>query len=64
MSFSALSLDSQLVNTLAKLGYQQPTPIQIEAIPAILAKQDVMAGAQTERENRSLCSPHFAAIAP
>ena len=47
MSFSALSLHSQLVNTLAELGYQQPTPIQIEAIPAILAKQDVMAGAQT-----------------
>ncbi|MGL5665114.1 MAG: DEAD/DEAH box helicase, partial [Shewanella sp.] len=47
MSFSALSLHSQLVNTLAELGYRQPTPIQIEAIPAILAKQDVMAGAQT-----------------
>jgi len=47
MSFSALSLNTQLVNTLAELGYQQPTPIQVEAIPAILAKQDVMAGAQT-----------------
>jgi len=35
------------VNTLASLGYESPTPIQLEAIPAILAKRDVMAGAQT-----------------
>ena len=47
MSFSALSLNSTLVKTLAVLGYESPTPIQLEAIPAILAKRDVMAGAQT-----------------
>ncbi|MCS6190909.1 DEAD/DEAH box helicase [Shewanella baltica] len=47
MSFSVLSLNSTLVNTLAELGYESPTPIQLEAIPAILAKRDVMAGAQT-----------------
>uniref|UniRef100_UPI00404737C8 DEAD/DEAH box helicase n=1 Tax=Shewanella baltica TaxID=62322 RepID=UPI00404737C8 len=47
MSFSALSLNSTLVNTLAELGYESPTPIQLEAIPTILAKRDVMAGAQT-----------------
>ncbi|AVI64622.1 DEAD/DEAH box helicase [Shewanella sp. WE21] len=47
MSFSALSLNSTLVNTLAVLGYESPTPIQLEAIPAILANRDVMAGAQT-----------------
>ncbi|WP_413472334.1 DEAD/DEAH box helicase [Shewanella baltica] len=47
MSFSVLSLNSTLVNTLADLGYESPTPIQLEAIPAILAKRDVMAGAQT-----------------
>ncbi|MCS6113795.1 DEAD/DEAH box helicase [Shewanella baltica] len=47
MSFSVLSLNSKLVNTLASLGYELPTPIQLEAIPAILAKRDVMAGAQT-----------------
>jgi len=35
------------VNTLASLGYESPTPIQLEAIPAILAKRDVMAGAHT-----------------
>lgn len=47
MSFSALPLNSTLVNTLAALGYESPTPIQLEAIPVILAKRDVMAGAQT-----------------
>ncbi|MEM6188299.1 DEAD/DEAH box helicase [Shewanella scandinavica] len=47
MSFSVLSLNSTLVNTLASLGYESPTPIQLEAIPAILTKRDVMAGAQT-----------------
>ncbi|ABN60770.1 DEAD/DEAH box helicase [Shewanella baltica] len=47
MSFSVLSLNSKLVNTLASLGFESPTPIQLEAIPAILAKRDVMAGAQT-----------------
>ena len=47
MSFSVLSLNSTLVSTLANLGYEAPTPIQLEAIPVILAKRDVMAGAQT-----------------
>lgn len=47
MSFSSLPLHAHLVNTLAQLGYQQPTPIQAEVIPVILAKQDLMAGAQT-----------------
>ncbi|ABS07446.1 DEAD/DEAH box helicase [Shewanella baltica] len=47
MSFSVLSLNSTLVNTLASLGYESPTPIQLEAIPTILAKRDVMAGAHT-----------------
>ncbi|MCL1089994.1 DEAD/DEAH box helicase [Shewanella profunda] len=47
MSFDALALNANLVNTLASLGYESPTAIQLEAIPAILAKHDVMAGAQT-----------------
>lgn len=45
--FSNLSLDNQLVETLNELGYNQPTPIQLQAIPAILDNKDVMAGAQT-----------------
>ncbi|MGL4447412.1 MAG: DEAD/DEAH box helicase, partial [Shewanella sp.] len=46
-SWGSLCLHAHLLNNLAQLGYQQPTPIQIQAIPAILAKRDMLAGAQT-----------------
>ncbi len=45
--FAALGLQQALVDALAERGYSAPTPIQSAAIPAILAGQDVMAGAQT-----------------
>ncbi|BAJ03225.1 DEAD/DEAH box helicase [Shewanella violacea] len=45
--FSSLSLRPELLQVLTELGYTQPTPIQTQAIPAILAGQDIMAGAQT-----------------
>ncbi|MGX9461818.1 DEAD/DEAH box helicase [Shewanella sp. A14] len=47
MSFTDLSLHSILTDRLAELNYQQPTPIQLQAIPIILSGKDVMAGAQT-----------------
>lgn len=47
MSFASLALDKQLLKSLTKLGYEQPTPIQEKAIPAILNNEDVMARAQT-----------------
>jgi len=47
MSFSSLGLNQQLVSAVTELGYTEPTPIQLEAIPAILSGQDIMAGAQT-----------------
>ena len=47
MSFSSLGLTQQLISTLSKLGYSEPSPIQLEAIPQILAGRDVMARAQT-----------------
>ncbi len=47
MSFSSLPLSDKLLSVLAQKGYQQPTAIQAEAIPAILAGQDIMASAQT-----------------
>jgi superfamily II DNA/RNA helicase len=47
MDFSSLQLNDTLLSALEKQGYIKPTPIQAEAIPAILSKQDVMAGAQT-----------------
>ena len=47
MSFSSLGLHANIVNQVTKLGYETPTPIQLEAIPAVLENRDVMAGAQT-----------------
>jgi ATP-dependent RNA helicase RhlE len=40
-------LSEALVRAVADLGYTQPTPIQQQAIPAVLAGGDLMAGAQT-----------------
>lgn len=47
MSFSSLALSDKLLSVLAEKGYQQPTAIQAEAIPAILVGNDLMASAQT-----------------
>ena len=47
MSFSTLGLHADLLSVLDTLGYQMPTPIQLTAIPEVLAGHDVMAGAQT-----------------
>ncbi|MBR7888793.1 DEAD/DEAH box helicase [Marinomonas sp. A79] len=47
MSFASLGLHPDILGHLTTLGYETPTPIQREAIPAVLARQDVMAGAQT-----------------
>jgi len=47
MSFSALKLSEPLLNTLTELGYSEPTAIQKQAIPTILAGKNVIAAAQT-----------------
>jgi ATP-dependent RNA helicase RhlE len=47
MSFASLGLIDPLLRTLGELGYQAPTPVQLQAIPAVLAGRDVMAAAQT-----------------
>jgi superfamily II DNA/RNA helicase len=47
MSFASLGLIDPLVRTLDALGYRTPTPVQAQAIPAVLAARDVMAAAQT-----------------
>ncbi|CAJ0810417.1 ATP-dependent RNA helicase RhlE [Ralstonia wenshanensis] len=47
MSFSELGLSDKLVRAVADLGYAEPTPIQRQAIPAILKGGDLLAGAQT-----------------
>jgi ATP-dependent RNA helicase RhlE len=47
MSFVDLGLTPELLRAVAEQGYTTPTPIQRQAIPAVLADRDVLAGAQT-----------------
>jgi ATP-dependent RNA helicase RhlE len=47
MSFSTLGLSESIVRAVTAKGYTEPTPIQQQAIPAILAGDDILAGAQT-----------------
>ena len=47
MSFSSLGLSDALLRAVADHGYTSPTPIQAQAIPAVLAGGDLLAGAQT-----------------
>jgi ATP-dependent RNA helicase RhlE len=47
MSFAALGLIDPLLRTLDERGYSTPTPVQAQAIPAVLAARDVFAAAQT-----------------
>jgi ATP-dependent RNA helicase DeaD len=45
--FATLGLDPRIVSSLAALGYEEPTPVQREAIPPILAGRDVLGQAAT-----------------
>jgi len=47
MSFTTLGLSQPLLDAVAEQGYDTPTPIQAEAIPAVIAGRDIMAAAQT-----------------
>ena len=47
MSFSVLGLRPDLLRAVARQGYTDPTPVQLEAIPLVLAGRDLLAGAQT-----------------
>ena len=47
MSFDTLGLLPEYLRAVAEEGYTEPTPVQAEAIPLVLAGRDVLAGAQT-----------------
>ncbi|MDD5240175.1 MAG: DEAD/DEAH box helicase [Sulfuricella sp.] len=47
MSFSELGLSEAIVRAVSERGYTEPTPIQKQAIPAVLSGGDLLAGAQT-----------------
>ena len=46
-TFAELGLSPQLVSSLSTLGFEEPTPIQEAAIPAILKGSDVLGQAAT-----------------
>ncbi|MBA5638490.1 DEAD/DEAH box helicase [Duganella sp. LX20W] len=47
MTFASLGLIDPILRTLETLAYHAPTPVQKQAIPAVLAGRDLMAAAQT-----------------
>ncbi len=47
MTFDELNLAPAIMKAVREQGYETPTPIQAQAIPAVLAGQDLLAGAQT-----------------
>ncbi len=46
-SFSELGLEEEYLQAVEKLGFSQPTPIQVETIPLMLNGRDVLAQSQT-----------------
>ena len=47
ITFAELGLNEQILAGVATLGFNEPTPVQAAAIPAVLAGKDVVASAQT-----------------
>ena len=47
MSFASLGLSDALVRAVAATGYTTPTPVQQQAVPAVLEGRDLMVAAQT-----------------
>lgn len=46
-TFEDFKLNKQLLNAIAEAGYEKPTPIQLQAIPLIMAGHDILGIAQT-----------------
>ncbi len=47
MNFNQFNLDSRLLKNVQRAGFESPTPIQEQAIPALLAGHDLIGTAQT-----------------
>ncbi len=47
MSFDTLGLSTEILRAVSEQGYTEPTPVQSQAIPAVLQGGDLLAGAQT-----------------
>lgn len=46
-SFSSFELDEQLLMAVSKLGFEQPTPVQVQAIPPAMERKDLLVSAET-----------------
>jgi ATP-dependent RNA helicase DeaD len=46
-TFAELGLRPELLQAITTLGYDEPTPIQVQAIPLLLAGRDILGQAQT-----------------
>jgi superfamily II DNA/RNA helicase len=47
MSFEALGLHASIVKAVAQAGYEKPTPVQEQAVPAAIAGRDLLVSSQT-----------------
>jgi len=47
MSFQNLGLSEDVIHGVQSMGYMDPTPIQLQAFPIILAKKDLIGASQT-----------------
>ncbi len=47
MAFRALGLRNEILKSIDELGYKEPTPIQIKAVPLLMSGRDVIGIAQT-----------------
>ncbi len=45
--FNELGLSKQALDAVARMGYREPTPVQEQAIPLVLAGRDIIAAAKT-----------------
>ena len=76
-SFADLNLPAPVLTALSRLGYETPSPIQVECIPLLLDGQDIIGQAQTgtgktaafalpllSKVDLSLKSPQILVLAP
>jgi ATP-dependent RNA helicase DeaD len=47
MKFNQFNLKQEILNAIDEIGFKEPSPIQVEAIPLVLDGCDIVAQAQT-----------------
>ena len=56
MQFSELHLEESILRAVSEIGFKQPTPIQIQAIPAIQTGRDIIGCARTGTGKTAACA--------